>query len=84
MCLARLLESDVKARLALRAKLGKIYSLRSKVVHGSGVLKVEEHPLCQEALEVAIRAVRVLIADRTDILKLPDGAERSKVLLLET
>jgi hypothetical protein len=83
MCLAKLLKEDAKAREELKARLGEIYKLRSKVVHGGGVLKVNEHPLCNEALDVAIQAMRILIADRTDILKLADGAERSKVLLLE-
>jgi hypothetical protein len=47
-CLAKLLEQDGDARLALKARLGKIYALRSKVVHGSGALKHSEYPLCNE------------------------------------
>ncbi|HET6359181.1 hypothetical protein [Streptomyces sp.] len=82
MCLAKLLEDAVDDRKTLKAKLGKIYELRSKVVHGSRNLKPEDYPLCQEALDVAIRAVRVLVLDRTDILELSDGAPRSVSLLL--
>jgi hypothetical protein len=82
MCLAALLEHSFEKRIALRRKLGNIYTMRSRVVHGSGVLKEKEYPLCQEALDVAIRAVRILASERTDILKLPDGATRSATLLL--
>ena len=82
MCLAKLLEQELEARLKLRTRLGKIYALRSKIVHGGGALGRNDHPLCNEALDVAIRAVRTLTTDRADILKLPDGAHRSAALLL--
>jgi hypothetical protein len=82
MSLARLLEHTPETRLRLRTKLAKIYSLRSKVVHGSGALKEDEYPLCHEALDIAIQAIRVLVTDREDILRLPDGARRSAALLL--
>jgi hypothetical protein len=81
-CLAILLEESLDARQQLRKRLSAIYGLRSKVVHGSGNLKESEYPLCQEALDVAIRAIRVLTSDRSDILELPDGAVRSARLLL--
>ena len=82
MCLAKLLEQGTEARLTLRTRLGKIYALRSKVVHGGGTLSKKEYPLCYEALDVAIQAVRELVAERGDVLRLPDGAKRSAVLLL--
>ncbi|MFG3090997.1 hypothetical protein ACGGAI_25560 [Streptomyces antibioticus] len=83
MCLARLLKSSPTERLELKAELGKIYTLRSKVVHGSAALKPADHPRCQRALEVAIEAIRVLATERVDILALPTGADRSAALLLE-
>lgn len=82
MCLAKLFEQASEARLELRARLSKIYELRSKVVHGGGTLKEVEYPLCNEALDTAIRAVEVLLTDRSDILMLPAGAQRSVTLLL--
>jgi Apea-like HEPN len=82
MCLAKLLEQGTAARLALKTRLGKIYALRSKVVHGGGALRENEYPLCHEALDVSIRAVRVLAAEREDVLRLADGAKRSAALLL--
>jgi hypothetical protein len=81
-CLAVLLEDSFDARADLKKKLTVIYALRSKVVHGSRNLKQSEYPSCQEALETAIRAIRVLTTARTDILALPDGAARSSALLL--
>jgi Apea-like HEPN len=83
-CLALLLEQSFQARKDLRQRLSRIYNLRSKVVHGGGNLKENEYPLCQEALKVAIDAIRVLVTERTDILELPDGAARSSALLLNT
>jgi Apea-like HEPN len=80
-CLAALLEDDPARRVELKSQLGKIYALRSKVVHGSGDLKASEYPRCQ-ALEVAIRAVRNLLADRNDLLRISDTAVRSATLLL--
>ena len=81
-CIAKLLAESIEERVALRTKLGKIYALRSKVVHGNRNIKAEEYPICQEALDFGIRVVKVLVADRTDILELPDGAARSTSLLL--
>ncbi|GAA2259005.1 hypothetical protein GCM10010430_48810 [Kitasatospora cystarginea] len=83
MCIAKLLEENTEARAGLRDTLAKIYGLRSKVVHGNRNLKQEEYPLCFEAMEIAIRMIRTLAADRTDILALPDGARRSEKLLLD-
>jgi hypothetical protein len=82
MCIAKLLEESLPDRLTLRSKLGRMYTLRSDIVHGNCALKVEQYALCYEALDVAIRVVRVLLKDRMDILELPDGARRSETLLL--
>lgn len=82
--LALLLEHATAKREELRSKLAKIYSLRSTIVHGNRALKNSEVPLCQEALDVALRAVRALARDRKDILGLTDGAARSLRLILES
>jgi Apea-like HEPN len=80
--MAKLLETTDQAREQLRRKLVDIYSLRSDIVHGNRHLKESEYAKCQEALDLAVRAIRVLVTDRTDILKLTDGAARSNALLL--
>ncbi len=72
--LALLLEDNLAERKKLRARLRDIYTLRSGVVHGSKSLKEADFPLCQEALDVAIAAVRILARDRADVLSLTDGA----------
>jgi len=81
--LAKLLEKAPAARKALKTKLGDIYRLRSDVVHGNAPLDIKQYPLCQEALDIAINAVRVLATERTDILELADGSARSNRLILE-
>jgi hypothetical protein len=82
-CLALLLERSFQARKDLKKRLSDIYALRSKVVHGGGNLKESEYPKCQDALDAAIDAIRVLVTERTDLLELPDGAARSAALLLK-
>ena len=62
--LAILLEPDASKRPSLRSELGKIYTLRSKVVHGSAVLvddKLTE--MRDRAIDVAIDALRVIYRD---------------------
>ncbi|MEV4411395.1 hypothetical protein [Catellatospora sp. NPDC049609] len=81
-CLASLLEDTLEKRLALRTKLSAIYTLRSDVVHGNRPLKRTEFATCYEALDIAIRAVKILLSDRSDILQQPDGGRRSAMLLL--
>jgi Apea-like HEPN len=81
--LAVLLEESYQARKDLKKRLSDLYDLRSKVVHGSRNLKRSEYPQCQEALSIAIEAIRVLIRERPDLLELPDGTERSTALLLQ-
>ena len=83
LSLARLIADTPKARADLRSELGKIYALRSNIVHGAANLKISDQPKCQRALEVAIEAMRVLVSQRSDILSLPTGAERSNALIVE-
>ncbi|MCZ2820774.1 HEPN domain-containing protein [Modestobacter sp. VKM Ac-2977] len=80
--LALLLRSDPTERLDLREKLGKIYTLRSKAVHGSSQPKQTEIALCYEALDFAIAALRRIFGDRPDLLTEKDGTGRSLKLIL--
>jgi hypothetical protein len=80
--LAVLLAESPDLRQEIRKNLKDIYELRSSIVHGSRDLKLHEHSRCHEALDIAIRAVRILISERTDILELSDGAGRSEALLV--
>jgi hypothetical protein len=80
--LALLLESDPMKRRKFRTKLGKMYALRSDAVHGTAMPKPSEMSLCFEALDVAIRALRVILKDRADLLTEGDGGVRSLKLIL--
>lgn len=82
--LARLLADNTsQARTAMRSELGRIYTLRSNIVHGAANLRPSDYPKCQQALEIAVKAVRELALNRADILGLPTGADRSNALLAE-
>ncbi|MFF5232065.1 hypothetical protein [Dactylosporangium sp. NPDC000521] len=80
--IAILLEQNFEARAKLRKRLTDIYNLRSDVVHGNRNLEYSEYPQCFEALDIAIKVLKVMILDRPDILDLPDGAQRSNRLIL--
>ncbi|MCE0765378.1 hypothetical protein LWC35_21090 [Pseudonocardia kujensis] len=84
MSLAVLLESDENRREEMRSLVSRIYGLRSRVVHGSGVIKSSENQLCWDALDIAIRAVKCLVGQRTEILELADGSMRSAAVLLKS
>ncbi|MFD8483563.1 hypothetical protein [Kitasatospora sp. NPDC059673] len=81
-CLAKLLCAPGPERLELRRELGKIYGLRSDIVHGASNLEARHQSRCHEALDVAIRAIKILVSERRDILAEKDGALRSAALLL--
>ena len=80
--LAILLESEPAKRRELRSKLSKIYTVRSKLVHGSGELQPNETAMCFEALDIAIRAVRTLFEEKNSVLRRGDSVERGLVLIL--
>ncbi|MHB8613786.1 MAG: hypothetical protein ACYDAL_15390 [Candidatus Dormibacteraceae bacterium] len=77
-----LLEPNLDKREALRRDLNAIYKLRSKLVHGSYEFRPSDGPLCQAALDVALRALKVLAEKRVDVLEKADGAERSLYVML--
>jgi hypothetical protein len=80
--MALLLETEPNARAELREKLGRIYTLRSKAVHGSSQPKPSEVSLCYEALDYAIKALKVIFKERPDLLQEKDGTGRSLKLIL--
>ncbi|HLI52253.1 MAG TPA: hypothetical protein VKU87_10675, partial [Thermomicrobiaceae bacterium] len=80
-CLAKLLEKDNEERRKRKRILNSIYSLRSKVVHGGPDLGISEQRLCDEALNAAIQAVRILTLDRIDLLASENSILRGEALL---
>ena len=83
--LAWLLGNDSKERIELQKRFSKIYNLRSRIVHGSGVLTVSEATkLPQEAVKIALDALREIFENRPELLKdFNNSAERSKKLILD-
>lgn len=83
--LAWLLEPDgLTKRTALKMELGKLYHLRSQVVHGNDTSSDRELALkSKRAFGVAVDALRVLFTDRQDLLKeCRNGDDRSNRLLM--
>jgi hypothetical protein len=78
-----LLGSTPEQREEFRAQVTKVYALRSDIVHGNRTVPPDE---AVGALSVARRltlsALRVLFRERTDVLALRNGDERSRVLLM--
>jgi hypothetical protein len=84
--LAWLTGDSATARATIRKKVADLYRVRSKVVHGATALepqKAYEHRT--EALDIAIRALRVLLKDRPELLSdCSTSGERSVRLLLDS
>ncbi|MPZ21967.1 MAG: hypothetical protein GEU28_00105 [Dehalococcoidia bacterium] len=81
--LAWLLASTADARRDRQKRFKKIYGLRSRVVHGApNVNQKELQKSAVEAVQVSLEALRQVFGDRTDLLRMGSGAERSEALLL--
>ena len=83
--LAWLLGDTAADRKEIRKQVSDLYALRSKVVHGARVLDPQQaHKERGTALDIAIRALRVLFSQRTELLTdCKDSTERSLRLLLD-
>jgi hypothetical protein len=80
--LAKILHSDRTKRLDTERKARQIYHLRSRLVHGALGVNVEDMDQPgREAVRLATEVLRVLIAERPDLLEM-DSIERSRVLLV--
>jgi Apea-like HEPN len=83
VALAWLLSSDAAEREQQYQRLKKIYVLRSKIVHGAHQMtpqEIQTYP--QEALDVALEALRRIFEVRSDLIDLKDSNERSNRMLL--
>lgn len=79
--MATIIAEQGAERRELQAHLAKIYDLRSKVVHGSLSVGIKERALCDDALELALRAFKAMLTEHAELLSL-DSGERSMRLLL--
>ena len=80
--LALLLEDDYARRRKLRSHLRDIYVLRSDVVHGTALPSDKNLAMCNEALDIAIQALKAILERRSDLLEEPDSTARSLRLML--
>jgi hypothetical protein len=80
--MAKLLRPAGEDRRRLRQRAAAIYGLRSSLVHGRDVDPAELTAASNEALQLALEAVRLLLTTRSDLAGKP-SAERSTELLLE-
>jgi hypothetical protein len=79
--LALMFATDPSNREDIRRKLGKIYDLRSRVVHGAEVSGRQElHEARDRSLEVAIHALRALFEAHRELIPDPNRGMR---LILE-
>lgn len=84
--LAWLLGKDAADRIKIRRQAARLYNLRSDVVHGNRFLNpkeaAERH---REALGIAVRALRVVLRERPNLLAdCKDSSERSLHLILDS
>ncbi len=79
--LAKLIEKDPNKRIALKKSLSKIYSVRSRIVHGSSVSVQEVTSAYSDAIDATIRALRECYLKGSDWLSLSSTERSDKVLL---
>lgn len=81
--LAWLLADGATERKEIQSKVAKLYALRSAIVHGSRELTPEEaQTKPNEALMLALDALRKVFRERSDLLEEADSSARSNRLLL--
>jgi hypothetical protein len=82
--LAWLLGKNATQRQEIRTQVNAIYKTRSNIVHGGPSLKPQElYEKYQEALDIAIRALRAIFRNRPELLsECKDSTERSLRLIL--
>jgi hypothetical protein len=69
-------EADVSERDRLRRSLASVYRTRSKVIHGSDITADHQKLADQSdlAIEIAVKAPRVLFRDRPELIGDPERA----------
>jgi hypothetical protein len=82
--LAWLLGRNATERQEIRSQVNALYKTRSDIVHGGPPLNPQEiHEKYQEALDIAIRALRAIFRNRAELLsECKDSTERSLRLIL--
>jgi hypothetical protein len=80
--LARLLEQEYPARAELRARLNKLYDIRSRLVHGSSQVKPDSiSSASAEAIDIGLRAMRALYERPEEWLTMESEARANRLIL---
>lgn len=80
--LSKLIEDGVENRKSLRKELSDIYGVRSRLVHGTAIDQSKIDKACDDAIEVAVKALRISYGKGSDWLS-KSSNERSDAILLE-
>lgn len=82
--LAWLLEDEFESRQERQRAIGRLYKLRSDVVHGTRLLQPREAAeKSREVIEITLGALRKMLRERSELLReCRNSAERSKRLIL--
>ncbi len=78
--IAKLLSHDPEERRDLLRRLRELYRRRSEVAHGANVETVAQD--ADDTLDIAVRCLRCLYKDRTDLLAMEKSDQRANQLLL--
>lgn len=81
--MALLLAEAVAERTKLQKEIRQLYDDRSKIVHGGTFDEAAIVEKANRAVELARSCLRVLFADRPEILAMSDGSARSLALILD-
>lgn len=79
--LTKLLEPEPAARAGLRKRLGQIYELRSRVVHGDAVEPSALTEAADAAIETALKAIGALYELGSEWLALKSSARADRLIL---
>ncbi|MGH9240777.1 MAG: hypothetical protein ACRD3G_22255 [Vicinamibacterales bacterium] len=80
--IAQMLEDDPSRQLTLEASLRNVYDVRSRVVHGNLVEQGTVTAACRDAIDAAVRVLRVCYRKGSEWLKL-DSTQRANAVLRE-
>jgi Apea-like HEPN len=81
--LVKLIEPNKSKRLALRKELGKIYDLRSRIVHGDSTKPVEVAMAAQRAVNIGLTALATLFGKPIEWLAMTSSQRADQLIFCE-
>lgn len=80
--IAWILGMDTRSRAEIQAQAARVYERRSKIVHGSAPPAEQVQETLALCRDLTIRLLRDLFIRRPDVLRLAEGAARSRAVIL--